>query len=106
MKANSSLSGFKESRYEQAAIGNRRAGYQSPGQGHGFQVLRQRGSHVYLKHSDGRATVVPVHKGESVGRGRASEENTAGCRTEPGGIPEAALKSRTPIIWVLLDYGQ
>lgn len=35
----------------------------------GFQVLRQRGSHVYLKHSDGRATVVPVHKSESVGRG-------------------------------------
>ena len=35
----------------------------------GFQVLRQKGSHVYLKHDDGRATVVPVHKGESVGRG-------------------------------------
>ena len=35
----------------------------------GFQVLRQRGSHVYLKHPDGRATVVPVHKGESIGRG-------------------------------------
>lgn len=35
----------------------------------GFQVLRQKGSHVYLKHADGRATVVPVHKGESVGRG-------------------------------------
>jgi predicted RNA binding protein YcfA (HicA-like mRNA interferase family) len=35
----------------------------------GFQVLRQKGSHVYLKHPDGRATVVPVHKGESVGRG-------------------------------------
>jgi predicted RNA binding protein YcfA (HicA-like mRNA interferase family) len=35
----------------------------------GFQVLRQRGSHVYLKHPDGRATVVPVHKGESVGQG-------------------------------------
>ena len=35
----------------------------------GFQVLRQKGSHVYLKHADGRATVVPVHKGESVGKG-------------------------------------
>jgi len=34
-----------------------------------FQVLRQKGSHVYLKHADGRATVVPIHKGESVGRG-------------------------------------
>ncbi len=35
----------------------------------GFQVLRQKGSHVYLKHTDGRATVVPMHKGESMGRG-------------------------------------
>ena len=35
----------------------------------GFQVFRQKGSHIYLKHPDGRATVVPVHKGESVGRG-------------------------------------
>jgi len=35
----------------------------------GFQVLRQKGSHIYLIHPDGRATVVPMHKGESVGRG-------------------------------------
>ena len=35
----------------------------------GFQVLRQRGSHIYLKHPDGRATVVPGHKGESIGSG-------------------------------------
>ena len=35
----------------------------------GFEVFRQRGSHVYLKHPDGRSTVVPLHKGESVGRG-------------------------------------
>jgi len=35
----------------------------------GFQILRQRGSHVFLKHPDGRTTVVPIHKGESVGRG-------------------------------------
>ncbi|MDP2918755.1 MAG: type II toxin-antitoxin system HicA family toxin [Dehalococcoidia bacterium] len=35
----------------------------------GFQALRQRGSHVYLKHPDGRTTVVPTHKGESMGRG-------------------------------------
>ena len=35
----------------------------------GFQELRRRGSHVYLKHVDGRATVVPVHKGETVGPG-------------------------------------
>jgi predicted RNA binding protein YcfA (HicA-like mRNA interferase family) len=35
----------------------------------GFEVFRQKGSHIYLKHPDGRATVVPLHRGESVGRG-------------------------------------
>jgi predicted RNA binding protein YcfA (HicA-like mRNA interferase family) len=35
----------------------------------GFEKIRQRGSHVFLKHPDGRATVVPVHKGEDIGRG-------------------------------------
>ncbi len=35
----------------------------------GFQPVRQRGSHVFLKHADGRATVVPVHRGEELGPG-------------------------------------
>lgn len=35
----------------------------------GFKVMRQRGSHVFLKHPDGRVTVVPVHPGEKIGRG-------------------------------------
>lgn len=35
----------------------------------GFQIIRQRGSHVVMKHPDGRVTVVPVHKGEDLGRG-------------------------------------
>ncbi|MDY6907992.1 MAG: type II toxin-antitoxin system HicA family toxin [Chloroflexota bacterium] len=35
----------------------------------GFDVVRQSGSHVFLRHPDGRATVVPVHKGEDLGRG-------------------------------------
>ncbi|MBI2858157.1 MAG: type II toxin-antitoxin system HicA family toxin [Chloroflexi bacterium] len=35
----------------------------------GFEVVRQRGSHVYLRHADGRATLVPVHRGETIGRG-------------------------------------
>ena len=35
----------------------------------GFQEVRQRGSHVYMKHSDGRTTVVPVHSGRDIGRG-------------------------------------
>ena len=35
----------------------------------GFHPVRQRGSHVILKHVDGRVTVVPVHRGEEIGRG-------------------------------------
>jgi predicted RNA binding protein YcfA (HicA-like mRNA interferase family) len=35
----------------------------------GFVVERQRGSHVFLKHPDGRATVVPIHVGENIGSG-------------------------------------
>lgn len=35
----------------------------------GFQELRQRGSHTYFKHPDGRTTVVPIHSGRDIGRG-------------------------------------
>jgi len=35
----------------------------------GFEVVRTRGSHHYLRHPDGRVTVVPVHAGETLGRG-------------------------------------
>ena len=35
----------------------------------GFFVDRTRGSHVFLKHLDGRATAVPVHSGETLGPG-------------------------------------
>lgn len=35
----------------------------------GFEEIRQRGSHVYLRHQDGRSTVVPVHPGSDIGRG-------------------------------------
>jgi len=35
----------------------------------GFQIVRQKGSHVIMKHPDGRVTVIPVHKGEEFGRG-------------------------------------
>ncbi len=39
----------------------------------GFQVIRIKGSHHYLRHTDGRATVVPVHAGEDIGRGLLSK---------------------------------
>ncbi|KAA0007983.1 MAG: type II toxin-antitoxin system HicA family toxin [Thermoplasmata archaeon] len=35
----------------------------------GFKIIRKKGSHVILKHPDGRVTTVPVHKGEKIGRG-------------------------------------
>jgi len=35
----------------------------------GFCVVRQRGSHVRLKHEDGRVVTVPVHVGQHVSRG-------------------------------------
>ena len=35
----------------------------------GFEVQRVRGSHVFLKHPDGRATSVPVHSRETIGPG-------------------------------------
>jgi len=35
----------------------------------GFVVLRVKGSHHFLQHSDGRRTVVPVHAGETIGPG-------------------------------------
>ena len=35
----------------------------------GFEVVRVRGSHQILRHPDGRATVIPVHPGETIGPG-------------------------------------
>jgi len=35
----------------------------------GFFSVRQTGHHIFLKHPDGRTTVVPMHGGEDIGRG-------------------------------------
>jgi predicted RNA binding protein YcfA (HicA-like mRNA interferase family) len=35
----------------------------------GFELARVRGSHHFLRHADGRGTVVPVHAGETIGPG-------------------------------------
>lgn len=35
----------------------------------GFEEIRTKGSHQFLKHRDGRATVVPVHGKEKIGVG-------------------------------------
>jgi predicted RNA binding protein YcfA (HicA-like mRNA interferase family) len=36
---------------------------------HGFVVIRQKGSHVRLRHEDGRVTSVPDHPGHDIGKG-------------------------------------
>jgi predicted RNA binding protein YcfA (HicA-like mRNA interferase family) len=36
---------------------------------HGFEIIRIKGSHHFLHHSDGRSTVVPVHSNEDIGKG-------------------------------------
>jgi predicted RNA binding protein YcfA (HicA-like mRNA interferase family) len=35
----------------------------------GFIVVRTRGSHVIMRHPDGRGTAVPVHSGKDVPKG-------------------------------------
>jgi predicted RNA binding protein YcfA (HicA-like mRNA interferase family) len=35
----------------------------------GFKQVRQHGSHIFFRHSDGRTATVPVHQGEDLGRG-------------------------------------
>jgi predicted RNA binding protein YcfA (HicA-like mRNA interferase family) len=35
----------------------------------GFEVVRVKGSHQFLRHPDGRVTVVPAHRGETIGPG-------------------------------------
>lgn len=39
----------------------------------GFVLVRTKGSHHYMRHADGRTTVVPVHAGEVVGPGLMSK---------------------------------
>ena len=39
----------------------------------GFLSIRQKGSHVFMQHPDGRATVMPVHSGETIGPGLFSK---------------------------------
>lgn len=32
----------------------------------GFQVIRQKGSHVRMLHADGRVVTIPVHAGKTI----------------------------------------
>jgi predicted RNA binding protein YcfA (HicA-like mRNA interferase family) len=35
----------------------------------GFELKRQKGSHMFFRHPDGRATVVPMHSREKIDTG-------------------------------------
>lgn len=39
----------------------------------GYAVIRVKGSHHFLRHPDGRCTVIPVHRGEVIGPGLLSK---------------------------------
>jgi len=34
-----------------------------------FEVIRTKGSHYFMRHPDGRCTVIPVHRGDTIGPG-------------------------------------
>ena len=35
----------------------------------GFSPVRQKGSHAFFRHPDGRTTTIPIHPREEIGRG-------------------------------------
>ncbi|MDJ1184972.1 type II toxin-antitoxin system HicA family toxin [Roseofilum casamattae] len=35
----------------------------------GFEIIRQKGSHVRLKDEDERVTTIPIHPGKTLGKG-------------------------------------
>ena len=35
----------------------------------GFEIIRQKGSHVFLRHADGRTTLIPIHSSEMLDGG-------------------------------------
>lgn len=39
----------------------------------GFNPVRKRGSHLLMKNDEGKTIVIPVHKGEVLGRGLPSK---------------------------------
>lgn len=34
-----------------------------------FKFIRQKGSHMFFEHKDGRTTIIPNHPGEDIGKG-------------------------------------
>jgi predicted RNA binding protein YcfA (HicA-like mRNA interferase family) len=36
---------------------------------HGFEIVRQEGSHIFFNNHIGKTTVVPMHQGKDIGKG-------------------------------------
>jgi predicted RNA binding protein YcfA (HicA-like mRNA interferase family) len=39
----------------------------------GFRQIRQKGSHLFMRHPDGRTTLITVHPDEDIGKGMISK---------------------------------
>jgi predicted RNA binding protein YcfA (HicA-like mRNA interferase family) len=39
----------------------------------GFSQIRQKGSHLFMRHLDGRTTLITFHPGEDIGKGMISK---------------------------------
>jgi predicted RNA binding protein YcfA (HicA-like mRNA interferase family) len=65
----------------------------------GFEVTRSRGSHRFLRHSDGRVTTVPVHSGETIGPGLLSKSSEARSSRERSSNNSSRAESRDPPDW-------
>jgi predicted RNA binding protein YcfA (HicA-like mRNA interferase family) len=47
----------------------------------GFAVIRQKGSHIFMEHPDGRTSVIPYHAGEELGIGLIRKIMKDACMT-------------------------
>src|SRR6266850_676738 len=56
----------------------------------GFVVIRIRSSHHFMRHPDGRTTIVPVHAGETIGSG-LTHKNLARLSNNSWGVCPSAL---------------
>ena len=66
----------------------------------GFEIIRIRGSHHFLRHPDGRATVVAVHSGEHIGPGCWARFRR--LRNDAGGICAVLCPVRPVAVPLLL----
>lgn len=71
----------------------------------GFETVRIKGSHHFLRHSDGRKTVVPVHAGETIGPGLLSSTTPAvrfqfliKDRSDLGSLPQGPGPTFSPAL--------